>query len=183
MNDDKWFLKYCKLHPIDIDIIRKLDVGALYKLAENSQLICSVNNVYVIIDTEWHSYLFRFKDMEAVNKFAEYYSSIKKTLMNNYKFDYENNETLTMINGHCLKSCIQKSILHANCINTFDDNTGLSLLDIDIENNFINNNIQTIVGELSEFKNKASWVNFKTIPAELKDLVTAQKVMLSMIGE
>ena len=52
-----------------------------------------------------------------------------------------------------------------------------------MKNTFISNNIQAIIGELSAFEDETSWIRFKTIPAELKDLVTAQKVMLSMIGE
>jgi hypothetical protein len=64
-------------------------------------------------------------------------------------------------------------------------NTGLMLITVTATANetFIHNNIQTIIVELSEFKYSDDWVVFKNIPAELKDLITAQKVMLSMIGE
>ena len=105
--------------------------------------------------------------------------------MNNYKFDYENNEATIMINGHCLKYCIHDWLSHINCINTFGANTGLMLITITTTANepFIHNNIQTIIGERSEFEYSDDCVAFKNIPAELKDLITAQKVMLSMIGE
>lgn len=105
--------------------------------------------------------------------------------MNNYKFDYENNETVIMINEHRLKYCIHNWISGVNCINTFDANTGLMLITVTATANetFIHNNIQTIIWKLSEFKYSDDWVTFKNIPAELKDLITAQKVMLSMIGE
>ena len=182
----KNFIEYCQKNSIDEYIINEYYKCTSYPFSIGVIKFQAVNNYpYCMLKYDYNSYVFRFKNMKAINKFAEFYSSIKNKLMNNYKFDYENNETTIMINGHCLKYCIYNWISHINCIDTFDAGTGLRLITVTATANetFIHNNIQTIIGKLSEFKCSPDWVIFKNIPSELKDLVTAQKVMLSMIGE
>ena len=190
------FIKYCQKNSIDkytIDTYSK-DVFAngvtdmyIFKSASNNYAYCS----YMY---DLNSYIFRLKDVETLLAFYDLYihtgweilqiSNSKDVIKNNYKFDYEKNEITTVINGHCLKSCAIDICGEPPRFYTFDDNTNFKLIDVGIDEYFtIHSNIQAITKNITGFGKCEGWLAVKQIPAELKNLVTTQKVMLSMIGE
>ena len=190
------FIKYCQKNSIDkyaIDTYSK-DVFAngvtdmyIFKSASNNYAYCS----YMY---DLNSYIFRLKDVEALLAFYDLYmhtgwgilqiGDSKDIIENNYKFDYEKNEITTVINGHCLKSCAIDTCGEPPRFYTFDNNTNFKLIDVGIDKYFtIHSNIQAIIKNITDFGKCEGWLAVTQIPTELKDLVTTQKVMLSMIGE
>jgi hypothetical protein len=190
------FIKYCQKNSIDkyaIDTYSN-DVFAngvtdmyIFKSASNNYAYCSYRY-------NMNSYIFRFKDVETFLAFYDLYmhsklvdseiSDSKDVIENNYKFDYEKNEIITIINGHCLKSCTVNICGELPRFYTFDDNTKFKLIDVGIDKYFtIHSNIQAIIKNITCFGKCGGWLAITQIPAELKDLITSQKVIISMIGE
>ena len=189
MND---FIKYCQKHSIDKYIIDKYKYDANVLPNPNMNVFVSNNYVYCSYTYDERIYIFKFKDVEALLAFDNFAHEMDYeylwlgsiyTIEHDYKFDYENNETTTIINGHCLKSYIKDALLYRYSIDTIDNDTCLILMNESIKSVVINSNMQTVLGKLSKFNNSDIWVSFKTIPEELKNLVNLQKVMLTMIGE
>lgn len=192
------FIKYCRKNSIDKyaidtygqDVFTNSTTNMymyIFKSASNNYAYCSYRH-------NMNSYIFRFKDVEAFIAFYDLYmhsewvaseiSDSKDVIKNSYKFDYEKNEITTIINGHCLKSCAVNIRGELPRFYTFDDNTNFKLINVGIDKYFvIHSNIQAIIKNITCFGKCGGWLAITQIPAELKDLVTSQKVMLSMIGE
>lgn len=171
--DHKQFLKHCKQHPIDIDTIIKLDSAALNFLRCNSQFITSADNIYVIINTDWHEYLLQFKDETTYNLYVcclGFYKPIGKFSFNYNEFDIS-------INNHDLKYVFI-------VINS-------SLLAYTVDNNrqvvFISANDYILVSEsinriLTNFHicgfNKDIYKMIYKIPSQLNESVSLQRVIM-----
>lgn len=75
----KNFIEYCQKNSIDKYIINEYYKCTSYPRSIGVIKFQAVNNYpYCILKYDSNSYVFRFKNMKAINKFAELYSSIKK---------------------------------------------------------------------------------------------------------
>lgn len=173
--DYKQFLKHCKQYPIDIDTIIKLDSAALNFLQRNSQFITSADNIYAIINTDWHEYLLQFKDETTYNLYSICLGLYKPI----GKFSFNYNEFDISINNHDLKYVfiVIKSSLRAY---TVDNNRQIV---------FISANDYILVSEsinriLTNFHicgfNKDIYKFIYKIPSQLNELVSLQRVIMAL---
>ena len=186
------FIKYCQEHSLDEYVLDAYGEDVFINNISDMDIFVSNNYVHCSYLYNIKTYVFRFKDVDALLIFDKFFRAIDREalyfsiedIINDFKLDYEENETTTIINGHSLKSCVISSNYEPPRIYTFDDDTNFKLMDVSLEKYFvIHSNIQTVVGKLSRFNGLKGWITAKEVPAELKDLVNLQKVILTMIGE
>ena len=184
------FIRYCQEHSQVIDeytintygkgVLNVNEYTMIYLVLSNNYLYC----IYVLGDKQ---YIFKFKNRQAIDTFTKYYNPVNFNKNITYLFDYKNNENTTIVNGHRLKSFCgnHKNINSIHCAYTYDAESCLNLICVDIDEVTACWYIQEIIGKCKELKDfnirGCIWDIADNIPEVLKDLVISQKVMLSML--
>lgn len=188
----KCFIRYCQKHS---QVIDEYTINTYGKDALNINvhimihLILSNNYLYCMYELFDKQYIFKFKNRQTIDIFTKYINPVNFNKNITYLFDYKNNENTTIINGHCLKSFCgnHKNINNMQCVYTYDTEYCLNLICVDIDEITAGCYIQEIIGKFKELKDYnirgCLWDITNNVPEALKDLVTSQKVMLSMLAK
>ena len=174
------FIAYCKEHSIDTYIINRRSDNMFEDIAR-IDIIYSDNCVYLDVISHYNSYIFRFKDDESVKQFANKNKIHLK--YDKYSFDY--NEPETIINGHRLKSFLYTLNNGHIYIDTFDEESHLDVISVDMAYVLIHKNIDTIIDKSSDVIPSvdcvtAGWYVANKVPPVLNALVNTHKVLLSL---
>ena len=168
------FTNHCKKHSIDMTILNKLNDNTIYTITSNSIVFEFDNNPYCQYESGNHSYIFRFKDIEAYRKFLSQSSSDIKN--NDYKFDYDEQETI--INGHHLKTILFD--MYDPNIYIFDEETKFNIISLYSDKVFVSRDMSKVINYYHSYDKLYKWTEEKEFPEELDHLIRRNQILISL---